>query len=119
MGKVLDLDKFYIGIGENIKNYRFKLGYSQDDLAKFLDLTRTSIVNIEKGRQRPPIHTLVELSSFLKVSVDDLLPSKDERDQINFLKGIKENITELRKNFKEVPIEDDKMTHFFQISASK
>lgn len=118
MGKILNLDKYYNDVGENIRSYRTKLGYSQDDLAKFLGLTRTSIVNMEKGRQRPPIHTLSELASYLKVSVEDLLPSKDEKEQIDFQKLVTENMNSLAR-YKDISIDKEKMTHFFQISASK
>lgn len=119
MAKIPDLGKFYTDIGENIKNYRSRLGYSQDDLAKFLELTRTSVVNIEKGRQRSPVHTLAEIANFLKVSVEDLLPAKDEKEQIDFLKTVDENITLIESKFKDVSIDKDKISHFFQISASK
>lgn len=119
MGNIIDLDKFYTDVGENIKNYRSKLGYSQDDLAKYLDLTRTSIVNIEKGRQRPPLHAICEIASFLKISIEDLIPAKDEKEQIDFLKSVKENIDLIKSKYKEVSIDKEKISHFFQISASK
>ena len=111
MGKLQDLNKFYVGIGDKIKKVRTKRDYSQDDLAKFLDLTRTSVVNIEKGRQRPPIHTLFEIASFLNVPVEDLFPTVKEKQQIDF--------TLLEKRFKGISMDKEKIQHFFQLSASK
>jgi len=111
MGKLQDVNKFYAGIGDKIKKFRTKRDYSQDDLAKFLDLTRTSVVNIEKGRQRAPIHTLFEIASFLNVPVEDLFPTVKEKQQIDF--------TLLEKRFKGISMDKEKMQHFFQLSASK
>lgn len=43
-----------------------------------MSLTRTSIVNIEKGRQHLAVHQLVRLSDFLGCSPGDLIPSLEE-----------------------------------------
>lgn len=117
MGKIQDIDKFYIELGENIKTYRSKQGYSQDELAKFLDLTRTSIVNIEKGRQRPPLHTVYDLAIFFNVEITNLLPAKDAKQQIDLRKSVKENISTIEKKFKDVPIDEEKLSLFFQLSS--
>jgi transcriptional regulator with XRE-family HTH domain len=116
MSKITDLDKFYLELGENIKNLRVKRGYNQEELAIFLDLTRTSVVNIEKGRQRPPIHTLYEIANFLNVHMSELFPSADEKKQIDLLKEMKKTIDEAEKKFKDVPIDQEKLSHFFQLS---
>lgn len=117
MGKIQDTDKFYSELGENIKSYRTKQNYSQDQLAKFLDLTRTSVVNIEKGRQRPPLHIVYDLAVFFNVEIKNLLPSKDEKKQIDLKKTVKENIHTIEKRFKDVPIDEEKLTQFFQLSS--
>jgi transcriptional regulator with XRE-family HTH domain len=116
MSKITDLDKFYLDLGENIKNLRLKRGYSQEELAIFLDLTRTSVVNIEKGRQRPPIHTLYEIANFLNVHMSELFPSADEKKQIDLLKEMKKTIDAAERKFKDVPIDQEKLSHFFQLS---
>lgn len=116
MAKIIDQDKFYAELGENIKELRQKRGYSQEDLAIFLNLTRTSVVNIEKGRQRPPIHTLSEIASFLNVHMSELFPSADEKKQIDLFKSMKESIDAAKKKFKDVPIDQEKLSHFFQLS---
>ena len=115
MANITDINQFYADVGEKIKYFRTKLGYSQDDIGKFLDLTRSSIVNVEKGRQRPLVHTLYEIASYLKVSVEDLLPSKDEKEQIDFTKVVDDNVSK----YQDISIDKEKMVHFFQISASK
>ncbi|MEC4041900.1 helix-turn-helix domain-containing protein [Myroides odoratimimus] len=96
-----DEDLFYNDLGNNISSIRTKKGISQDDLAKEIRLSRPSVANIEKGKQRPSIFTLVQISKLLEVSLSDLLPvpsqnsfeinhfigqetSKDELNTINF-----------------------------------
>jgi transcriptional regulator with XRE-family HTH domain len=66
---------FYEELGENIRNHRKRRKLSQDELAKLVSLTRTSLTNIEKGRQHPPVHTLCDIADQLKVDVSELIPS--------------------------------------------
>ncbi|RLJ31174.1 DNA-binding XRE family transcriptional regulator [Chryseobacterium sp. 7] len=67
-------NQFFINLGANISSIRIKKGINQDDLAKFLDLSRPSIVNIEKGKQKPSIYTLILIANYLMVDIKDLLP---------------------------------------------
>src|SRR5262249_45024745 len=63
---------FYAALGREIAQARS--GHlTQDALAKKAGLTRTSIINIEKGRQQVLVHTLVDIAHALEVSVVDLL----------------------------------------------
>lgn len=71
----LPTDKLYKTIGENIQRLRSKRDMSQDELAQKVDLVRTSITNIEKGKQKIQIHTLFQIASALGVLVTDLLPT--------------------------------------------
>jgi transcriptional regulator with XRE-family HTH domain len=57
---------FYKALGARIREIRgSKL--SQEQLAKAADLSRTSIVNIESGRQKLLVHNLFQISKALKV----------------------------------------------------
>lgn len=67
-------DIFYQQLGENIQKCRKGLKLSQAELANIVGLTRTSLTNIEKGRQHPPLHTLCEIVKHLNISVLDVLP---------------------------------------------
>lgn len=64
----------YSEIGRRIKAEREALGFSQIDLAQEIGLTRTSITNIEAGRQRMLIQTLYAIATALGIPVSDLLP---------------------------------------------
>jgi transcriptional regulator with XRE-family HTH domain len=73
-----DLVAFYKHLGENIRTNRQRLNLSQDELARSVGLTRTSLTNIENGRQHPPLHTFCEIAQRLKVDPSALLPSRAE-----------------------------------------
>jgi len=60
-------------IAERIKYLREQLGLTQADLARKLDLTRSSINGWEMGLSIPSTPLLVELSKTFHVSVDYLL----------------------------------------------
>jgi transcriptional regulator with XRE-family HTH domain len=47
---------------------------SQDAFAKAVGLSRTSITNIERGRQPVSLHTLYSMADILGVEPADLLP---------------------------------------------
>jgi len=69
--------EFYEGLGRRINDTRKQRGLTQEELAERVGLTRTSITNIEKGRQKVLSHLLVELSDALNVPLSDLLPNPD------------------------------------------
>lgn len=69
-----DKQRFYLNIGESIRFARIKANLSQADLAKKISMSRASVVNIEKGRQHPPLHLIWTLSEILKVSLMELIP---------------------------------------------
>ena len=69
-------------LGKKLKYKREELCYSQDELSqKLLNLSRTSISNIEKGRQQPPLHVIYQLCNVLKVDIHTILPSFSEIEE--------------------------------------
>ena len=60
-------------IGKNIRYYREKKGYSQEQLAQLLFVTRQTVSNYETGRSRPDVETLVKLAGLLDIDVTDLI----------------------------------------------
>jgi len=66
----------YSQIGMRIRELRQKNELSQTRLAEIVGLKRTSITNIEKGRQKILVHTLWDLAEALSVKVKDLLPAE-------------------------------------------
>jgi len=62
-------------MGKLVRARRKKLDLTQDDLAQRVNLKRTSITNIEKGRQKIQLHTLFDLAAALEVDPVTLIPS--------------------------------------------
>jgi transcriptional regulator with XRE-family HTH domain len=51
---------------------------SQAQLAKKVGINRVSVVNIEKGRQRPPLDLLWQLAEALGIELLQLIPRKSD-----------------------------------------
>jgi transcriptional regulator with XRE-family HTH domain len=66
---------FYAELGHRIRAARIAHGLTQGALADRLDLTRTSIANLEAGRQRISAHTLAVAAAVLDVPLAELLPA--------------------------------------------
>ena len=58
---------------ERIKSLREDAGYSQSELARKLDVTRSSVNAWEQGLSIPTTHYIVELAKLFHVSADYLL----------------------------------------------
>lgn len=67
-------------IGEKIRTARRRVRpeLSQAGLAKKLNRSRASVVNIELGKQRAPVHVLWQIAEALKTELALLLPKADE-----------------------------------------
>lgn len=74
----LNEDILYQIVGERIRSVRGEQGISQAELADKLGVSRASIVNIEAGRQRPPLHLLWKIADALDTEVVLLVPRKQE-----------------------------------------
>ena len=67
------IEPVYIRLGRRIRILRKNAGVSQKALAKFLDLARANIANIEGGRQRISLHQIGLLAAALNKRPDELL----------------------------------------------
>jgi len=72
---------FYLAVGRRIAARRDGR-VTQEALALKAKLTRTSIINIEKGRQQILLHTLVDIANALQVSPIELIPEIDSIDTL-------------------------------------
>lgn len=66
--------KLYRVFGSRLRALREEKSVTQEELARRVDLSRTSITNIEKGRQRIMLHQVVELAEALETDVGALIP---------------------------------------------
>jgi transcriptional regulator with XRE-family HTH domain len=70
----------YKEFGMLIRARRQTLGLTQEQLAEKVGLSRTSITNIEQGRQKILLHQLFLLAESLQVNPDVLLPTTRAAD---------------------------------------
>ncbi len=63
--------------GNRVRELREEKNVTQEELARRVDLSRTSITNIEKGRQRILLHQLVDIAAALDAKPQDLMPSDE------------------------------------------
>ena len=64
---------FYSTFGRMLGEMRRKQGISEEMLADELGLSRTSITNIEKGRQPVQLHTLYLIARLLSIDMKEAL----------------------------------------------
>lgn len=73
-----------MNLGSKLKEARTTKGFSQSDVAEFLNISRQSISKWETNKSYPDIDNLVELSKYYDVSIDELLTkTKDLQREIN------------------------------------
>ena len=58
---------------EKLQELRKNKGFTQEELAEILYVSRTAVSKWESGRGYPNIDSLKEISKFFEVSIDDLL----------------------------------------------
>ncbi len=64
-------------IANRIKSYRLKHEYTQDYIAKRLEVSRVTVSNWEKGRTIPDVYNLMKLSNFYNVSIEQFIKADD------------------------------------------
>ena len=61
------------GLGERLYDLRTKAGYSQEQLAELLGVSRQAVSRWEVGQGKPEIDNVVKLAQIYRVSVDYVL----------------------------------------------
>ncbi|MDE5779965.1 MAG: helix-turn-helix domain-containing protein [Lachnospiraceae bacterium] len=62
-----------MGIGEKLKNFRMSAGMTQEQIAEEINVSRQTISNWENGKSLPDVISLIKISDFYQISLDDLL----------------------------------------------
>jgi transcriptional regulator with XRE-family HTH domain len=68
------IEELYVTLGKLIRLRREAAGLTQEELAHRVGLTRTSITNVESGRQKVQVHTLYAIAQALDIFPEALLP---------------------------------------------
>jgi DNA-binding XRE family transcriptional regulator len=94
-----DQSGFYQEVGRRIREARKRRKpiLTQEALAELVSLTRTSITNVEKGRQKFLLHTLVDIAVALQVQPASLLP--ESKTEVERLDAVLKNRTPSEKEW--------------------
>ncbi len=70
----------YLLVGERLREARARTPdkVTQEGLATAVGLERSSVTNIEAGRQKAPLHVLYALARELRVELATLVPTSEE-----------------------------------------
>jgi len=69
-------------IGENLRFWRKFKGYSQEDIANHIGISRTYYTNLERGHAGVPLDTYQKIADFLGIYIDDILSYAPYRDMV-------------------------------------
>ncbi|MCR4687755.1 MAG: helix-turn-helix domain-containing protein [Lachnospiraceae bacterium] len=95
-------DKF----GERIKQYRIKLGLTQNQVAEQMDVTPGYISNVENGRTAMSLRFLIYYAKLMNVTLDSLVGDLEPEYQSTSLdNALIAEISKMSKNEKEKLLE--------------
>lgn len=82
----MKIQPIYRQFGQNLRFRRLDLGLTQEAMAKRMKISRSSLVNIEQGRQRLLLHDAFRFARMLKIDFQRLVPqTKADREWQNYL----------------------------------
>jgi putative transcriptional regulator len=61
-----------------MKEYREKLGITQEALAEKVDVTRQTVLFLEKGKYNPSLRLAYKISRVLNAKIEELFSFEDE-----------------------------------------
>ena len=97
MPSARDPEAIYRVFGRKLREVRERKAVPQQELATLASLTRSSIANIESGKQRVLLHQIVQFAEALGVSIMELVPSRTQVPQILVTETGNERATYLSK----------------------
>ena len=103
-GEVLDNEV----LGSQLAKYRKLYRYTQEDIAKYLNIQRQTYSNYERGTRTPDLKTLMALAKLYRVQLDDFVTVRSDvvRDTVtdylkkkDLEKGKKRTCTQMDLDF--------------------
>ena len=76
----MEKNEIYFKVGDLVREAREAARLTQAELGDHIGLTRASVTNIEKARQKVQLHTLYAIADVLEISVHSLLPTTRPAD---------------------------------------
>ena len=73
MEELCSIETIWEELGDRVRILREREGLSQEKLALMVDIDRTYLLDLEKGRRNASIESLVKLSRGLDITLSELL----------------------------------------------
>lgn len=73
-------------LSDNIKLFRKKFNFTQEQLAETLNVKRSAIGSYEEGRATPPLEVLLKMTKVFEVSLDELVSAPSSKRPKTFTK---------------------------------
>ena len=112
MLSMIDTTPLYRRFGELVRVYRHAARLTQEEVAKRVGLSRTSITNIEKGRQKVLLHQFYDLAAAINTTPARLLPELLRTDRSSEIerklregKGSTDDVLDWMRRVIELPSE--------------
>ena len=88
--------------GQRLRDLRKRNGYTQEELAKTLNITRSSLAMYEQGQREPSMETQEMFADFFNVTLDYLFghSTKSLADQLREISAAPEDIDRFVEFFK-------------------
>lgn len=95
------IDRFYADIGIRVRNARTAAELSQAALADLVGLTRSSVANLEAGRQRIALHLFYMIAQALDTDPQELLPEPGRPSQLRDFPDLQEHLADSPESAQE------------------
>ena len=69
-------------IRNNVKSERVRCGYTQEDLAKVLEMSKSAYSKLEQGQRTFSLEHLIIISNFLNVELPSLMKLQAKKEDI-------------------------------------
>lgn len=92
-------------LGSRLSELRKAKGYSQDELAKLLEISRPSLTQIELGNRNISVIELKRITDILSISIDKLLSKDFTSEDVNFSTSDELDIQEFRISIPKLKVD--------------
>lgn len=101
-------------LGKRLKQVRVEKGFSQAEVADFLNISRQSISRWETDKAYPDLDNLVELSKYYEVSIDEILTeTKVLQHEIN------QKTEQMNQNMEEIEKKQQKLNQLLSSDSDE
>ena len=92
----------YERFGKNLASLREKLGLSQYDISKKLELSQSTYAGYETGTRKIPLSMIIKLSNFFGVKPDVLIGAEEHIDSSTSLPTLEDDETKLLELYRKL-----------------